>query len=177
MNFDFLAFKRDADNCFIKLDLPLIIIFYMTIAIRPAKKNDIPLVLGLLYELGRPKPQKDSVLDSFRTLVKKQISDSDKTIFVAESNDVTVVGMVSVIFLSRLNQIQYEMYIPELIVTEKYRNQGIGTSLINTCIFLAKEKKCHKIRLESGIQRKEAHKFYEKLGFESKSFSFTKNLD
>jgi ribosomal protein S18 acetylase RimI-like enzyme len=72
---------------------------------------------------------------------------------------------------------QPEMYIPELIVTEKYRNQGIGTSLINACISLAKQKECQKIRLESGIQRKEAHKFYEKLGFESKSSSFTKNLD
>lgn len=149
----------------------------MTISIRPAKKNDTPLILGLLYELGRPKPEKDSDLNSFRDLVKNQINDSDKTVLVAESNDVNVVGMVSVIFLPRLNQIQYEMYIPELIVTEKYRNQGIGTSLINACISMARQKKCHKIRLESGIQRIQAHQFYKNLGFESKSLSFTKNFD
>jgi ribosomal protein S18 acetylase RimI-like enzyme len=148
----------------------------MTISIRPAKKNDIPLVLGLLYELGRPKPQTDSDLDSFRNLVKKQISDFDKTILVAELNDVNVVGMVSVIFLPRLNQIRPEMYIPELIVTERYRNQGIGTDLINSCISLAKQKECQKIRLESGIQRKKAHQFYINLGFESNSLSFTKTL-
>ena len=69
------------------------------------------------------------------------------------------------------------MYIPELIVTEKYQKKGVGTRLIDACISLAKEKKCHKIRLESGIQRKEAHHFYKNLGFESKSLSFTKNLD
>jgi ribosomal protein S18 acetylase RimI-like enzyme len=149
----------------------------MTISIRPAKKNDAPLILGLLYELGRPKPEKDSDLDSFRNLVKKQISDSDKTILVAESNDVNVVGMVSVIFLPRLNHIQYEMYIPELIVTEKYRNKGIGTSLIDACISLAKKKECQKIRLESGVQRIQTHQFYKNLGFESKSLSFTKNFD
>jgi ribosomal protein S18 acetylase RimI-like enzyme len=112
----------------------------MSISIRPAKKNDIPLVLGLLYELGRPKPEKDSELDLFRNLAKKQISDYDKTILVAENNDVDVVGMVSIIFLPRLNQIKYEMYIPELIVTEKYRNRGIGTDLINACISLAKKR-------------------------------------
>ena len=149
----------------------------MTLCIRPAKKNDAPLILGLLYELGRPKPEKDSDVDTFRNLVKKQISDSDKTILVAESNDVNFVGMVSVIFLPRLNQINYEMYIPELIVTEKYQKKGIGTKLIDACISLAKEKKCHKIRLESGIHRKEAHQFYKNLGFESKSLSFTKNFD
>ena len=149
----------------------------MKLNIRPAKKNDIPLILGLLYELGRPKPQKDSDVDTFRNLAKKHITDSDKTILVAEINDVNVVGMVSVIFLPRLNQIKYEMYIPELIVAEKYQKKGIGTRLIDACISLAKEKKCHQIRLESGNHRTEAHQFYINLGFESKSSSFTKNLD
>ena len=149
----------------------------MKLNIRPAKKNDIPLILGLLYELGRPKPEKDSDVDTFRNLVKKQISDSDKTILVAESNDVNVVGMVSVIFLPRLNQIKYEMYIPELIVTEKHQKKGIGTKLIEACISLAKDNKCYQIRLESGIHRTEAHQFYKNLGFESKSSSFTKKFD
>ena len=149
----------------------------MKLAFRPAKKNDIPLILGLLYELGRPKPEKDSDVDTFRNLVKKQISDSDKIILVAEINDVNIVGMVSVIFLPRLNQKSYEMYIPELIVIEKYQKKGIGAKIINACILLAKEKKCYRIRLESGILRKDAHQFYKNLGFESKSMSFTKNLD
>jgi GNAT superfamily N-acetyltransferase len=87
-----------------------------------------------------------------------------------------IVGMVSVMFLSRLNQTTLEMYIPELIVLEKYQNQGIGKKLINFCITLAKEKKCHRIRLESGNQRKESHQFYKHLGFEQSSLSFTKNL-
>jgi len=153
------------------------IIFYVTISIRAAKKNDIPLVLGLLYELGRPKPEKDSDLDFFRTLVKKQILDSDKTILVAERDDVNIVGMVSIVFFPRLNQIGPEIYIPELIVTKNYQKQGIGASLINACISLAKERKCHRIRLESGMRRKGSHEFYKNLGFESDSFSFSKKLD
>ena len=148
----------------------------MILNIRNAKKHDIPIILGLLYELGRPKPKEDRDLDSFRTLVKKQISDSDKTILLAETDEVNVVGMVSIIFLPRLNQQFQEMYIPELIITKKYQKQGIGTNLINACISLAKEKNCGVMRLESGNQRKEAHHFYQKLGFESKSLSFTKNL-
>ena len=149
----------------------------MAISIRTAKKHDIPLILGLLYELGRPKPQKDSDLDLFRILVGKQISDSDKTIFVAESDNVKVVGMISIVILPRLNKMGPEMYVPELVVTKNYQNQGIGTLLINACISLAKERKCHNIRLESGAYRKEAHKFYKNLGFDSNSFSFSKNLD
>ena len=48
--------------------------------IREAILNDIPIILGLLNELGRPKPQKDSDVENFRDLVKKYISDSDKKI-------------------------------------------------------------------------------------------------
>ena len=148
----------------------------MKITIRKARKNDISLILGLLYELGRPKPKKDSDVDSFRKLVKKQISDSDKVILLAEIDDVSIAGLVSIVFLPRLNQIGCEMYIPELVVSKKHQRQGIGTELINQCILLANRKKCFRIRLESAKFRKEAHNFYKKLRFESNSLSFTKNL-
>ncbi|MFQ5476596.1 MAG: GNAT family N-acetyltransferase [Nitrosopumilus sp.] len=145
--------------------------------IRPASEKDIPVLLGLLYDLGRPKPKEDVDVDVFRNLVKKYFTDSDKKILVAELDDIEIVGMVSMMFLPRLNRTTLEMYIPELIVLEKHQNQGIGKKLIHTCIELAKEKKCHRIRLESGNQRKESHQFYKNLGFEQSALSFTKNLE
>jgi GNAT superfamily N-acetyltransferase len=147
------------------------------IIIRSASKNDIPIILGLLYELGRPKPKKDSDVSVFRNLVKKYLSDSDKKILVAEREDIEVIGVVSIVFLSRLNQVNYEMYIPELIVLEKYHNQGIGKKLIHACIALAKEKNCHRIRLESSHRRKKSHQFYKYLGFDQSGLSFALNLE
>ena len=85
--------------------------------------------------------------------------------------------MVSVVFLPRLNRNTLELYIPELIVLEKYQNKGVGKMLIDSCITLGQEKKCHRIRLESGIQRKESHQFYKHLGFEQSAQSFTMNLE
>lgn len=147
-----------------------------TLAIREASTKEIPILLGLLYNLGRPKPQKDSDVETFRKLVTKYVKDSDKTILVAEIDDMKIVGMASVVYLSRLNQSTLEMYIPELVVLQKYQNHGIGKKLINSCITLAKEKECHRIRLESGNQRKESHKFYKHIGFEQYAHSFTLNL-
>jgi GNAT superfamily N-acetyltransferase len=145
--------------------------------IREASDKDIPIILGLLYDLGRSKPQKDSDVDTFRKLITKYLTDSDKQILVVVLDDVKIIGMASMVFLPRLNRTTLEMYIPELVVLEKYHNQGIGKKLINSCIVLAKEKKCHRIRLESGNQRKESHQFYKHLGFEQSALSFTKNLD
>lgn len=147
------------------------------ILIRESSSEDISVLLGLLYDLGRPKPQGASDVDVFSKLIINYVEDLDKTILVAELDNLKIVGMVSVIFLQRLNQPTMEMYIPELVVLKKYQNQGIGKKLINSCIALAKEKKCHRIRLESGNQRKDSHEFYKHLGFEQLSFSFTKNLN
>lgn len=143
------------------------------VLIRNATDEDVLIILGLLYELGRPKPQNDSQFEYFKKLVKKYIKDSDKQILVAQVND-KIVGMVSIIFLSRINQITFELYIPELVVAQNYQKQGIGKKLIESCIELAREKNCHRIRLESGNQRKESHEFYKQLGFEQSSLSFTK---
>ena len=147
------------------------------VIIREASDKDIPIILGLLYDLGRPKPQKDSDVDTFRKQITKYLTDSDKQILVAVLDDMKIIGIVSIVFLSRLNRSTLEMYIPELVVLEKYHNQRIGKKLINSCTALAKEKKCHRIRLESGNQRKESHQFYQNLGFEQSALSFTNNLD
>ena len=145
------------------------------IVIRAASKKDIPQILDLLYELGRSEPRIDSQVNTFEKLISRYISDSDKEILVAE-NQTTVIGMVSIMYLSRLNQEFFEMYIPEVIVTKNYQNQGIGKKLIQACIKLAKNKKCHRIRLESGNQRKKSHIFYKSLGFSQSALSFSKNL-
>ena len=146
------------------------------IAIRESTYDDIPSLLELLDELGRPKPQKDNELENFTALLKNYMQEDDKKILVAQIENSKIIGMISMVFLSRLNQNTSEMYVPELIVSQNYHSKGIGKKLINFSIKLGKEKKCHRIRLESGNQRIESHKFYKHLGFEDSSVFFTKNL-
>jgi len=146
------------------------------ITIRESTYDDIPSLLELLYELGRPKPQKDNELEKFTALLKNYMQEDDKKILVAQIVNSKIIGMISIVFLSRLNQNTSEMYVPELIVSQNYHSKGIGKKLLNFSIKLGKEKKCHRIRLESGNQRIESHKFYKHLGFEDSSIFFTKNL-
>ena len=146
------------------------------ITIRESTYDDILSLLELLYELGRPKPQKDNELETFTKLLKTYMQEDNKKILVAEIENSKIVGMMSIVFLSRLNQNTLEMYVPELIVSQNYRSNGIGKKLINFSIDIGKEKKCHRMRLESGNQRTESHKFYRNLGFENSSIFFTKNL-
>tara|TARA_B110000014_G_scaffold70790_1_gene48332 strand:+ start:728 stop:1177 length:450 start_codon:yes stop_codon:yes gene_type:complete len=146
------------------------------ITIGESVPDDIPSLLELLYQLGRPKPQKDNDFDYFTQLLKNYIHDNDKKILVAKIDDSKIIGLISMVFLPRLNQKTLELYVPELIVSQNYQSQGIGKKLINFSIEIGKEKKCHRIRLESGNHRIESHKFYKHLGFENSSMFFTKNL-
>ena len=146
------------------------------VIIREACAQDIPVLLELLYDLGRPKPQQDSDGNYFGCLITKYVEDADKEIFVAVC-DMKIVGMISMMSLPRLNQTTLEMYVPELIVLKEYQRCGIGKKLVDSCIAISKEKKCHRIRLESGNQRMESHQFYNNLGFEQHALSFTMTLN
>ena len=145
------------------------------VTIRKAKKTDIPVILGLLYELQRPKPKDISQEEIFEKKAKMYLRDSNKEILIAEQGT-TIIGLATIIFLDRLNQEKKEMYIPELIVTKNYQYKDIGTMLVNSCIELAKKNSCHRIRLESGNQRKDSHRFYKKMGFEQTALFFAKKL-
>jgi GNAT superfamily N-acetyltransferase len=147
------------------------------LVIRSASSNDIPIILELLYELGRPRPREDKDVEEFSNLVTKYlISEPIKKIIVAEYDN-KIVGMASMMLLSRLNRKRLELYIPELIVQKDYQNKEIGKKLMESCMDFAKQNNCHRIRLESGNQRIGSHLFYKKLGFEQSSLSFTKNME
>ena len=143
--------------------------------IRKAITSDIPSILALLYELDRPEPIDDNEIKIFKDKIQEYFSDPQKSIIVAEANS-KIVGLISVIYLQRLNRAKQEMYIPELIVTEINRSSGIGKKLMEFCMNLAKENECYRIRLESGNSRIRSHSFYLNLGFEQSSLSFCKNI-
>lgn len=140
------------------------------IKIRKAKKKDTSGIIKLLVELGRPKP-KQNQLRKFSKLVYQHISDKDKTILVAEV-DSSIVGMISIIFLPRLNQTKPEAWIPDFVVNKTHRNQGIGTALLEECLEEAKKKNCYRIRLESGLSRQKTHEFYKSLKIKPFALSF-----
>jgi ribosomal protein S18 acetylase RimI-like enzyme len=143
--------------------------------IRKASKKDINEILSLLYQLKRPKPKTRSESLTFRKRIYQYLDEKDKKIIVAE--DSKIVGMVSMMFLPRLNRTKSELYIPEMVVSKDHRGLGIGKSLMESCVKIAKKKKCFRIRLESGNKRKEAHQFYKKIGFEHFALSYIKVVD
>ena len=141
--------------------------------VREASPGDVPAVLELLGELGRPEPAGRSEAEEFERMVEGYIADGDKRVLVALTGG-RIVGMASVLLLPRLNRTTRELYIPELVVSRQYRRHGLGRELVRHCVKLAAESGCHRIRLESANRRTGSHDFYRDLGFEQSALSFSK---
>ncbi|MNO01656.1 putative acetyltransferase [compost metagenome] len=69
------------------------------------------------------------------------------------------------------------MVIENVVVSNRIRRQGIGKKLMTMIEKIAQERNCYYIIFVSGGQRKEAHTFYEKLGFRDEQVEgFRKHL-
>ena len=58
-----------------------------------------------------------------------------------------------------------------IVVDKNYRGKGYGKRLMEKIEEWAKENNCNGIRLTSNTNRKEAHLFYENMGYKSEKES------
>ena len=114
-----------------------------------------------------------------KSLVSKQLenlNENREMVFVAELN-ARVVGFIHV---EKYNVLYLDsmVNILGLAVLSNYQKQGLGRKLIDTAIQWAKEMGIYTLRLNSGINRKEAHQFYRRIGFgeEKEQYRFIKNI-
>jgi len=147
------------------------------VKIKHACGNNSKRIFELLAELDRPSPKDIEGYRKFKTLIDNHIDSNNpyNAILVAIVGS-EIIGLVSYVLLDRLNQRSREFWIPELVVSRVYRNQGIGKLLIQKCESIAKRKHCYRMRLESGNDRIKSHQFYKKMGFKQIALTFAKWL-
>jgi len=68
------------------------------------------------------------------------------------------------------------LYVYDLVTDEAHRGKGYAKEMLAYLVDYAKTAMCENIVLSSGFSKEGAHKFYEKNGFEKKSFVFLKVL-
>jgi ribosomal protein S18 acetylase RimI-like enzyme len=64
------------------------------------------------------------------------------------------------------------LYIFDLVTAMNYRSRGYGKMMLEYLRDYAKTAACEYLVLSSGMQREDAHRFYEKEGFLKKSYLF-----
>jgi len=140
--------------------------------VRLAGPDDFEAVTALLEELGRPHVDDRPVSEA---IYLQQFEDPLAAHLVAEQ-DGEIVGVCTLHFRTRLNQKTLEAWVPDLIVRESLRGQGVGKALLGEAERLSRERGCHWLTLESANFRKEAHAFYAAFGMDQPGLTFLKPL-
>ncbi|HVC08377.1 MAG TPA: GNAT family N-acetyltransferase [Elusimicrobiota bacterium] len=141
--------------------------------IRRLRKTDFKDAAKLAGQLGYP---------STRAAVAKRSSIIAKlpghAVFVAESSGGRVVGWIHV-FPFPILEAEPRMALGGLVVDEAWRGRGIGKLLLAAAEAWSLKRGYSWLRLSSRVERKRAHKFYQRLGYEKikTSYIFSKKLN
>ncbi len=97
----------------------------------------------------------------------------------AEQANGTTARVVGVIGYRLWNDLVFgrALFVDDLVVTAALRGGGVGGALLRFAEAVARDEGCVALRLNSGLWREEAHRFYDGFGLSKRGFAFTKSLN
>ena len=127
--------------------------------------------LDSLLELYKQLDADDSECSAERyEQLWKEIGANDNIRYFGAVDEGKVVSTCYAVYIPNLTRGGRGICFIENVVTDKdYRNLGLASNVMDMAIAFAKEQHCYKVILQSGMKRTEAHKFYEKKGFNGES--------
>lgn len=147
--------------------------------IREAREADIAAIAAMFAadDVGGHGDTADEAampdyLAAFRAIAMSPL----ETLYVAEF-DGQVIGTFQTVILTKLAGRGAVWMVVEGVQTrEDMRGRGIGAAMIRYCIAEAEKRGLSGVQLTSNMVRIDAHRFYEKLGFEKRHFGFRLKL-
>lgn len=143
--------------------------------IRIADTKDIDGITRLLYQVhgvhaeGRPDLFKKGGIKYNKSELLKILEDENRIIFIATSENNSVLGYIFCVFEetnpeSTCEQHIRTLYVDDLCIDENCRGQKIGQKLYAHAVEYAKKNDFYRITLHVWECNSSAKKFYEKLG-------------
>jgi PhnO protein len=140
-----------------------------SIHIRGANLQDAPRIKFLLDELERIVS--DPLI--FDSIFQEYLDDPDVITFVAADASAGVIGFVSCKGQNLLHHQGKVFEIQELIVTAAEQGKGIGRALVEATLHEVRMRRAKSLEVTSNKRRKEAHAFYQSVGFKNSHEKFT----
>lgn len=140
--------------------------------IRTMKSNDVGKVSDLAKQLGyENKPEE--VRQRLELILKRQ----DHCVMVCEDDSNQIVGWIH---LREILPLEKESYIEvsAIVVDQSVRGKGMGKFMMSWAEDLARQRGFCQVGLRTHVRRTDAHKFYERLGYNNNASShfFLKNV-
>lgn len=143
------------------------------VTIRPAVEQDIPQILELYRQLNfQPEKHVNPALADCNKVFARISKVPGASLLVVEEGG-KVIGTTFLAILPGMAHGTKSFAVVEyVVVDEARRSKGVGKLMMEYCKDLAKKAGCYKIILTSDKRRKQAHKFYESIGFAASAEGF-----
>ncbi|MBZ3907632.1 MULTISPECIES: GNAT family N-acetyltransferase [Streptomyces] len=141
--------------------------------IRPATEDDIPEIVAMLADdpLGAQRESPDELTPYF-TALERLTGDPHQHVMVAVRAG-RVVGTLQLTIIPGLSRRGSTRSIIEGVrIHADERGGGLGTRLIEWAVDASRSQGCQLVQLTSDVTRTDAHRFYERLGFEATHVGF-----
>jgi len=150
------------------------------VQIRVATRDDVPAIVRLLADdmFGATREQASDPLphqywDAFDAMTAQRGNE----LLVAEL-DGEIVGclqLTTIPGLSRMGMVRAQL--EGVRVSSAHRGRRIGEALVQAAMHRAKELGCSVVQLTTDRRRVDAHRFYERLGFETTHVGMKRALE
>lgn len=145
------------------------------IIIREARLDDLKALIAMFADDdigGHGDTQSEDALPDYERAFEIIAASPDQTLFVAELAG-EVIGTFQIAIATTLTGRGTSFMIIEAVQTRgDMRGQGIGARMVEFCIEKATALGLARVQLVSNAKRKDAHRFYERLGFEPSHLGF-----
>lgn len=141
--------------------------------IRPAVADDIPAIVAMLADdpLGAQRESPDD-LGPYLTAFESIAADPHQHLVVAVREG-SIVGTLQLTIVPGLSRRGATRSIIEAVrIHAGERGSGLGTQLIEWAVEESRRLGCQMVQLTSDKSRTDAHRFYERLGFEASHLGF-----
>ena len=143
-----------------------------SIDIREAQPEDAAAITRLIRELAADDGIASPIDEAY---ARHYLSQSNYVVLLARL-DGKAVGLLSYLLKADLYHAGDTCYISELVVTQGYRSQGIGSALMHAVLRKAEDLGCAEISVSSMQDNSGAIKFYKRHGFEAEAVFLEKHF-
>lgn len=137
---------------------------------RNATVGDLPAIVSMLADdfLGsRREKVQDTLPESYVKAFREIDADPNNELIVAEF-DGEVIGTFQLTYTPSLSfQGSKRATVESVRVNTRYRGKGIGHEMMSWAMERARENGCVSMQLTTHADRRDAHRFYESLGFKA----------
>lgn len=138
--------------------------------VRKAERHDLAPIVQLLADdlLGQSRETLNEPLPIHYAAAFERIEGDPNQFLAVMVDGDTVVGTVQLSFIPGLSrQGATRGQIEAVRIAADRRSEGLGEQLIEWAISQCRERGCALVQLTTDRRRADAHRFYERLGFEA----------